>query len=55
MRTEYFILPILMVVLGAIAVWALVLPSEPQLAAAESAFAGMLATGVTLATGRLPR
>ena len=55
MRTEYFVLPILVVVLGAVAVWALVLPTEPQLAAAESAFAGMLATGVALVTGRLPR
>ena len=55
MRTEYFVLPILVVVLGAVAVWALVLPTEPQLAAAESAFAGMLPTGVALVTGRLPR
>lgn len=55
MRTEYFILPVFVVVLGAIAVWALVLPTDPQLAAAESAFAGMLATGVSLATGRLPQ
>ena len=39
-------MPVLVVVLGAVAVWALVLPTEPQLAAAESAFAGMLATGV---------
>jgi hypothetical protein len=35
-------------VLGAVAVGALVLPTAPQLAAAESAFAGMLATGVAL-------
>jgi hypothetical protein len=28
MRTEYFVLPILVVVLGAVAVWALVLPTE---------------------------
>jgi hypothetical protein len=55
MRTEYFVLPILVVVLGAVAVWALVLPTEPQLAAAESALAGMLATGVALVTGRMPR
>jgi hypothetical protein len=55
MRTEYSLLPVLVVVLGAVAVWALLLPADPQLAAAESAFAGMLATGVTLATGRLPR
>jgi hypothetical protein len=54
MRTEYFILPILVVVLGAIVVWTFVLPDKPQLAAAESAFAGMLATGVALVTGRLP-
>ena len=41
-----------MVVLGAVAVGALVLPTAPQLAAAESAVAGMLATGVP-STGRL--
>jgi hypothetical protein len=54
MKSEFFVLPALVVVLGAIAVWALVLPSEPQLAAAESAFAGMVATGFAVATGRMP-
>jgi len=54
MKSEFFVLPTLVVILGAIAVWALVLPSEPELAAAESAFAGMVATGIALATGRMP-
>jgi len=49
-----FVLPILVVLLGAVVVWAAWLPSDPELAAAESAFAGIVATGVAVATGRMP-
>jgi len=53
-KSRLFMLPMLMVIIGAVVVWTAWLPSDPQLAAAESAFAGMVATGVALATGRMP-
>jgi hypothetical protein len=53
-KSPLFVLPIVVVIVAAVVVWAAWLPSDPELAAAESAFAGMVATGVALATGRMP-
>ena len=53
-KSPLFVLPTLVVILCAVVLWAVWLPSNPELAAAESAFAGMVATGVALATGRMP-
>jgi hypothetical protein len=53
-KSPLFFLPILVVIVGAMVLWAEWLPADPELAAAESAFAGMVATGVALASGRIP-